>query len=138
MPKSPGADRPQNDNEGPARRSPSGESEPMNMRRREGAQPRRDVQTFCPCWPFFDVATPEADRDETLRMIVEISRPIVADKLMQIDAPILKLQECPSVEIDWAKSIAVDFFEPEIPVQPIAKFVHKRSNHSHTRPGSRM
>jgi hypothetical protein len=66
----------------------------------------------------FPIATPKPDRDEALRMVVKITAPIVADKLVQVDLAPSRRQQGRAVHVRRAAMAAVDFLgDAEEPVE---------------------
>src|SRR5438128_8832349 len=102
----------------------------MDVRRGKRADPRRDIDLFTSRLRIYgarhwlvllDVPTPQPDRDEPLRMIVEIARPVVTDEVMEIDADAApQFQKRPPHEIRCAAAVPVHLFTLEDAVNDFA------------------
>lgn len=87
---------------------------------REAANPRCAIHALAR-FGFFDVLTEQADRDESLRVVVKIEGPIVSYEAVQVDCPILSAPKLPAHEIQRAEPIAVHVLHFEMPIEEVDK-----------------
>lgn len=82
----------------------------MHVGRRKCANPRRAIPPTTD-WPFFIVRAPHADRDKTLRMIVQIERPVITYEMMDIHRNAgTALEDAPTIQIRRASLMPINFF----------------------------
>ena len=89
----------------------------MNVLRGKRSQPWRTPEAFTG-GRFFDVRAAETDGNESLGVIMEVARPVIADEVMEVRRPGARLQERPPVEIGRTALSTVDLLVFEEAIQP--------------------
>lgn len=108
MPEAPLPGQFEDDNQRPAL-APVNHADPVYMLSRKRAHPGCAIDSNA-ARRFLAVLPPKANRNKPPRMVVKIKAPVIADKMMEIDAAAKAFENLPSIKVCAAALAAVDLF----------------------------